>query len=239
MSPVTLETRSPTKRCCFCSASLGPGTNASTRRIFLPLAVIATIGWHEPLFALDGLSPSQASMDINQVALRIRAECAPMLRYAKESQRFFYRGVIEAEKLKKVAVSSPDLLSPGTYSASGTAFFMQVEGWLKNVGSQARPSTGHIAVSNETEAGIWGIPCSCWPTGDFHYCWFENSRLFYHDGPLDTSSDPQACLSALGLRTDRGITEALLKEHEVLFDSPKFYLVPSAQDAELKLLLGL
>ncbi len=103
--------------------------------------------------------------------------------------------------------------------------------------SSAKPSTGHIAVANQTEAGLWGVAHSCWPTGSFNYAWLQNARLLYAD---DRCADPSPrCLDSLGIRVNEGLEEALQRGHEVLLQAPAFILVPAAADPTLRALLDI
>ncbi len=142
---------------------------------------------------------------LKRIAARIQSECDPMIKYSRATGRFLYRGAGTAGIT--VEVSEPDLLVPGTYPPEGTAFFRRLEAQLARRASPAKPSTGHIAVANQTEAGLWGAAHSCWPTGPFHYAWLPAARLLYGLGP------PPRGPGLSAVRVDEGLEEALLRGH--------------------------
>lgn len=173
--------------------------------------------------------------NLERLANRIRSECPRMVQAAKSTGRFLYRG--GTGKSIEFVLASPDLLIDGTYPKQGTLFFQSLDKFLRNRGARARPSTGHIAVSDVAEAGIWGLPKSCWPVGDFNYVWFKRARLLYADGICNESVP--TCMDGLGIEVDSNIEEAMQRGHEVLFSAPSFLLIPASADAQFRALLGL
>ena len=170
---------------------------------------------------------------LSRIALRIQSDCRDVLKSSLATGRFLYRGGI-VQRCWTLEYPDPDILEPGTYPEKGTAFFNLLEDRLKISGSLARPSTGHIAISNATEAGLWGSAHSCWPIGRVHYVWFQNSRLLYADGQRFDSPD---YLDTLGIQVDSNLDEALRRGHEVLFTASSFILVPATADTQLRELL--
>jgi hypothetical protein len=173
--------------------------------------------------------------NLKNLADQIRTNCPLMLKYATSTGKFLYRG--GNGESNEYVLTEPDLLVEGTYPKEGTMFFEKLERWLQHRGSLARPSTGHIAISDVSEAGLWGPAKSCWPLGDFDYVWLKHSRLLFSDGLCDESES--TCFDDLGIEINSNIDEALRRGHEVLFRAPGFLLIPSAADAQLRTFLGI
>lgn len=201
------------------------------RRDFPASGILLALIWRSSILPSFGSEYKSLNSSINMssmgtVADLIKSECGTMLRYSQATGKFLYRG--GNNQGNSIDASDPDLLVSGTYTEEGTAFFRRLETWLEVAGSLARPSTGHIAISNKTEAGLWGTAHSCWPIGKFRYVWFGKSRLLF---PTTQPFD------ALEIQLDSNLGEALRRGHEVLFTAPAFILVPAAADAQLRDLL--
>jgi hypothetical protein len=129
---------------------------------------------------------------------------------------FLYRGetTIASHHGATVLDPEPDLLLPGTYDdPSALAYFQCLEQRLQHRGSTARPSTGHIATSDVSQASQWGQAVSVWPLGDsMSYVWPRRNEVFFpttrkYNCPGDD------------LAIDQDLSLALNLGHEILFKS--------------------
>jgi hypothetical protein len=129
---------------------------------------------------------------------------------------FLYRGETSIASNHEATVldPEPDLLLPGTYDhPSALAYFQCLEHRLQQRRSAARPSVGHIATSDLSEASQWGPAVSVWPLGDsMSYVWPRRGKVFF--SPAGTYNCPGD-----DLEIDRGLNLALKLGHEVLFTS--------------------
>jgi len=124
--------------------------------------------------------------------------------------KFLYRGE-DAVSAPNILAPDPDLLLPGTYDDEGAIdYFQCLEKRLSTI-TDARPSLGHIATSDQSEASQWGEAVSVWPLGDkFSYVWPEKERLFFPTESKCESGD---------FAINRDLEGALELGHEVLFSS--------------------
>ena len=131
----------------------------------------------------------------------------------KRENKFLYRGDdILGDQVSDIVDLEPDLLVEGTYdNPSALKYFECFEGRLGIFA--ARPSTGHIATSDQQEAGKWGDIVSVWPLGSsWAYVWPEDTATFF------PSKWKDHCYSS-DLVLNRGLELALQRNREVLFTS--------------------
>lgn len=136
---------------------------------------------------------------------------------------FFEKQIITSKTksagLLRVCDPPPDLLLPETYDNDPFAldYFQQLEAFLgstsvsealpaTSVLSIAKPSNGHIATSDPSEAGKWGNVVSIWPllpvarrrndnggaqqqSAIFSYVWPRNQPVFYAPDTLKLQSN--------------------------------------------------
>ncbi|CAJ1949855.1 unnamed protein product [Cylindrotheca closterium] len=159
---------------------------------------------------------------------------------------FLYRGnTIPLDDVAQVVDPEPDLLMEGTYDDPlALKYFECLEKVL--CAFPVRPSTGHIATSNQQEAGKWGQTVSVWPLGSsWAYVWPEDNEIFFPTKCKDQCDDSELALN-------QRLPDALHRNREVLFTSwfddqqavslPKnfkslrsaFLIIPSRFDAQLK-----
>lgn len=126
-----------------------------------------------------------------------------------KSSCFLYRGE-SVTTGGSILSPEPDLLLPETYNDSDALkYFQCLEKRLDTKKVVARPSTGHIAVSDRSEASKWGTAVSVWPLGTtFSYVWPQNRKTFV---PASCSNDK--------LVIDERLSDALVSGREVLFAS--------------------
>lgn len=112
-----------------------------------------------------------------------------------------------------ILAPEPDLLMPGTYDDPGALMYFQcLEKRLLNTGNiLARPSLGHIATSDKSEAAQWGEAVSIWPIGrTLSFVWPRHRKVFC---PTSTT-----CLGD-EIAINHELAIALELGHEVLFAS--------------------
>lgn len=144
----------------------------------------------------------------------------------QETRNFLYRGAdndVEGGSYYLLQQPEPDLLLPETYGndPSAVKYFECLEARLgrsNNRPFQAKPSNGHIATSDPTEAAKWGDIVSVWPLGgrtdddEWSYVWPRDRNVFY-----PKQNGGEECLSDT-LVVNVGLEEALrMKSREVLF----------------------
>lgn len=203
------------------------------------------------------------------------------LRAVRESGgRFLYRGAEESYRdVPEVFDPVPDLLLPETYGNDRGAveYFEQLEALLVAKQEQqhgaaavttttthlAKPSNGHIATSDPSEAGKWGPIVSVWPllgptealhndkgnrpprlhrtcaatasSSSFSYVWLRNRPVFYDGSQRGTLRGKDDALVI-----DRQLADALVARggREVLFATPPcsaaFLAVPAGFDRGLR-----
>eukprot|EP00980_Cylindrotheca_fusiformis_P011417 scaffold2644_cov129-Cylindrotheca_fusiformis.AAC.7 len=129
----------------------------------------------------------------------------------KMTQHFLYRGG-DLLSCPNIASADPDLLVEGTYEdITALAYFECLENELGAF--PARPSTGHVATSDPTEASKWGDPVSVWPLGtSWAYAWPRERNVFF---PPNSNSTCRQSDIVLSLQLE----QALLHDREVLFAS--------------------
>lgn len=125
--------------------------------------------------------------------------------------KFLYRGESNIQR-PAILVPEPDLLLAGTYDDSAALVYFQcLEKRLKPGNILARPSLGHIATSDKSEAAQWGEAVTIWPIGGFlSYVWPLQDKVFF--------PAPTACPSD-ELAINHDLAVALEAGHEVLFAS--------------------
>lgn len=168
----------------------------------------------------------------------------------------------------RVCDPTPDLLFPETYGNDPLAlyYFQQLEDFLVSISAtspttdvifMAKPSNGHIATSDPSEAGKWGNVVSVWPLlpvendkeGDappqkparFSYVWPRNQPVFYAADTLKqqyTKNIKQ--FDSQSLVENEKLREALIEANgrEVLFSfstsSAAFVAIPAELDQPLR-----
>ena len=160
---------------------------------------------------------------------------------------FLYRGNnIPLNDVAQMVDPKPDLLMEGIYDDPlALKYFECIEKRLDAF--SARPSTGHIATSNQQEAGKWGETVSVWPLGSsWAYVWPEDTEIFFPTKWKDHCDGSELVLN-------QRVDDALHSNREVLFTSwfddhqaislPKsfeclrsaFLIIPSRFDSQLKI----
>ena len=124
---------------------------------------------------------------------------------------FLYRGENDIYP-PMILAPKPDLLLPGTYDdPTALAYFQCLEKRLLAAHIDARPSLGHIATSDKSEAAQWGDAVTIWPMGEsLSYVWPRREKVFF-PAPTQCPSDE--------LAINRDLEVALKQGHEVLFYS--------------------
>jgi len=127
-----------------------------------------------------------------------------------ETKTFLYRG--ENDIYQPIVLSpEPDLLFPETYDNDDALEYFKCLERRLNPRIDARPSLGHVATSDKSEAEQWGQSVSIWPLGDFFsYVWPRDSKVF-NSSPIHCPNDE--------LVIERDLKMALKQGHEVLFAS--------------------
>lgn len=125
------------------------------------------------------------------------------------SGRLMYRGETSIDGFEVLA-PEPDLLLPDTYNdPDALAYFQCLERRLCASKTEARPSTGHIATSDVSEASQWGDAVSVWPLGtSISYVWPKQNKCF--------SPSAEGCPKD-ELVINQELEMALALGHEVLF----------------------
>ena len=178
-------------------------------------------------------------------------------RAVQQTDRFLYRGV-ETDDDDEVSSSfssvnrprirhpAPDLLVKGTYEDPRALWYFRcLEDRLLSSSSSsssvlARPSNGHIATSDRSEAKRWGPVFSVWPLGrDWSFVWPKDRPTFFpakydrgnddnnpahQNGGIVTDTRTPSPLSSCQededvLVVDADLVEALTQPREVLFAS--------------------
>ena len=166
--------------------------------------------------AAEPLSVAQAAepLSVVQAITRIRAECDPaFISAVQETGRSLYRGEAALGAAASLLNPTPDLLQLDTYgSTAARRYFQELEAVLAEK-SAARPSTGHIAVSNLEAAAQWGAAASIWPLGQpVHYVWPKRRSNFW---PLQYDDGRRDSIEAY--HVDVNLADALRLGREVLF----------------------
>lgn len=238
--------------------------NAIPRRRCTSTALsVSVFGLVQLLLPSSPTTSSVSEDSVSEIIGAIERECQPMVQAVRRGGgNLLYRGATGPSSVdtRLPQLEESDLLDPQTYGEAGASFFHRLDQWLLDKKAIACSSNGHIGIANSTEAGLWGGSCSCWPRGDFHYVWLENSRLIYDEAwsaqALSARSGERAENSvagepfwkdekkldsflAAGARIDCKIERALQQQHEILFASTGYWLVPSQFDSLLKVRLSL
>jgi hypothetical protein len=131
--------------------------------------------------------------------------------YRGENSRIFSSG-------GRILCPQPDLLLEGTYSDPiALAYFQCMEMRLDGASSAARPSTGHIAISDISEASQWGEVVSVWPLGtSLSYVWPLKRKVFF-PAASPTPGHQECVEDEIAINHD--LATALRLGHEVLFAS--------------------
>lgn len=170
-----------------------------------------------------GLLSNPPSLEVRYQELEILA-CVDLIctvtpvsfrQSVSKTQHFLYRGgeIVSAKAAPKIANPEPDLLLEGTYDDSfALDYFACLERELGTF--PARPSTGHVATSDPSEAARWGEPVSVWPLGtNWAYVWPRDTPVFFP--PLSNHRDCHQTNLALSMRLE----DALRHKRELLFAS--------------------
>ena len=125
--------------------------------------------------------------------------------------KFLYRGESNIHR-PTILAPEPDLLLEGTYDdPAALVYFQCLEKRLKSDNVLARPSLGHIATTDKSEAAQWGESVTIWPIGgSLSYVWPAREKVFF-PAPNTCPSDELAVNHDLAIALELG--------HEVLFAS--------------------
>ena len=270
-SPAVTHLRMPAHaHICACAGEADPCSRTPTASLHrraslllllcaapLPGALVKSACHTATAAVLNGSVPVGESTSIVAAFEQIRLQCGPMIAAVREADgSMLFRGAPASlgSGAPSLVNDAPDLLDPETYGPEGAAFFAGMERYLELRKPQSntarpdgsnpdvRPSNGHIAVADQAQAGVWGMPCSCWPVGSFSYLLLASSSLIFPPTPSDSSKvtiEWDATL-ARDLRVNEGLKDALREGKEVMFTAPDgYWLCPADLEPALRRYLRL